>query len=292
MTWRSPSSPPPPAAASPRFGLDEDAVESVLSEVEARYLAPKAGARARAQFRHKLHLEDLLLARACARGLEPAWEEFWRRYQARLRGAARALTHETSLANELADSLLGDLFGLRTRDGARVSKLDAYMGLGSLEGWLRALLAQAHVNHWRRERRLVGLDESDRLRTLLVPPPQGESEGASARLRPQLEAALEATLEAVDAPARLLLSLYFLDGQTLAQIGSLLQVHESTISRRLDRVLGQLRRQTRRELARRGMRTGAADAAMHLNPRWLQVDVRKSLQSVAITPTPGNPRGF
>jgi len=282
MNWRSshPQRPPAWYAASQAalYGIPPEQAEQFLHEVEARYLPPRPAARQRAQFRQRLHLEELMLARACAQGHELAWEEFWRRYPQRLRASARSLTHDSARAEELADGLIGDLFGLATRDGARVSKLSSYMGLGSLEAWLFTLLAQAHVNLWRQQRRQVSLEECDPLRTLLVPPNQ-EQPAAPAALRRSLEAALAATLAAVDAPVRLLLSLYFLDGQTLAQIATLLRVHESTVSRRLDRALGQLRRQTRRELGRQGLRPAATDAAMHLDPRWLRVDVRRSLQT-------------
>lgn len=289
MNWRPPLRKHLPgwytSSQAERYGLSLPQAEAILREVEARYLPAPAGSRQRVQFRQHLHLEELMLARACAAGHDTAWEEFWRRYRARLRASARALTHDESRAAELADGLIGDLFGLTTRDGARVSKLATFMGLGSLEAWCATLLAQSHINHWRQERRQVSLEECDPLRTLLVPPNQEAA--APAQLQRSLELALATILAGVAAPVRLLLSLYFLDGQTLAQIGALLQVHESTISRRLERALTSLRRQTRRELARQGLRPDATDAAMHLDPRWLRVDVRASLQA-----HPGSHHGF
>lgn len=279
-------------AAAERWGLDEAAAGAILAEAEAKYVPAGESSGKRRKFREKLHWEELLLARACAAGHAGAWEEFCRRYQHGLRASARALTRDAVKGEELADGLLGDLFGLPVRDGERRSKLSAYMGLGSLEGWLRALLAQAHVDQWRRERRLTGLDESESFRTLVTFPHTwrdrsdeigGEEAAAASGLQRELELALETVLAALEAPARLLLNFYFLEGRTLAQIADLLEVHESTVSRRLEKVVGQLRKQVRRELGRRGLRPEATEAAMHLNPAWLQVDVRKSLRS--ITPT-------
>jgi RNA polymerase sigma-70 factor (ECF subfamily) len=255
-----------------RFGLDEGAAESILRQVEEQYLGPRAGATARRQFRAKLHLDDLMLARACAAGIESAWEVLWSRYQPRLRRAALAITREASRAEELADGLLADLFGMQTRNGERVSKLTSFTGIGSLEGWLCALLARTHVDGWRRERLLTGLEELETaaaLRLCVQPEPVASS------AQRQVESALEGALSRVDGPGRLLLSLYFLDGKTLAEIGALLQVHESTVSRRLERVLNQLRRQTRRGLG--GLGPAAWDESAQLDPRWLQVDVRKAL---------------
>src|SRR6185312_1442045 len=218
------------------FGLDLASAQAIVTEVEVKAVPEGANAAARRQFRNRLRMEELMLARACARGHDAAWEEFLSRYQPRLRQSARHITHESSQAMELADGLLADLFGMQTRDGRRVSKLNSYLGLGSLEGWLGALLAQAHVDQWRRERRWVTLDESAPLRDLLTGPNQMEATEATASpiLRQQLEGALEAALGGASAPTRLLLNLYFLDGQTLAQIGVVLGVHESTVSRRLE----------------------------------------------------------
>lgn len=274
MKWAAPTRrfrTPPPLPAE-RFGLEAGAAETILRQVEEQYLGPGAGAKARRQFREKLHLDDLMLARACAAGIEAAWEVLWSRYQARLRRAALAITREASRAEELADELLADLFGVRTRNGERISKLSSFTGIGSLEGWLCALLARAHVDAWRRERRLTGLEELETAAALRL---SVQPEPVASSAQRHLEAALEGALSRVDGRGRLLLSLYFLDGKTLAEIGALLQVHESTVSRRLERLLNQLRRQTRRGLG--GLGPAAWEESAQLDPRWLQVDVRKAL---------------
>lgn len=286
MAWRTTAG--KDIAVEARFGWNPEALAVLLTEIEARYLPAGASRQQKQQFRDRLHWDDLLLARACARGDAAAWEEFCHKYQPGLRSSARAMTRDAVRGEELADGLIGDLFGLRLRDGERCSKLKSYMGLGSLEGWLRALLAQAHVDEWRQRRRWTGLDESEPLQTLVTFPhpapasfePGAEESSAAIGLRQQLEGAIESVLRSLDAAGRLLLNLYFLDGQTLAQIAGLLGVHESTVSRRLERQIGRLRKQLRRELARQGLRPDATEAAMQLKPEWLNVDVRKSLAAI------------
>src|SRR4029078_13620642 len=59
-----------------------------------------------------LHLEDLVLACACAAGDDAAWELFVLTKRPVLYRAADALAPSGS-ARELADSLYADLFGLR-----------------------------------------------------------------------------------------------------------------------------------------------------------------------------------
>ncbi|MGN6591453.1 MAG: RNA polymerase sigma factor [Terriglobales bacterium] len=276
------------------FGISPQQAEAWLQAVEDRYLQADAGGRERQRFRRQLHVDDLILARACALGRESAWEQLWTTYQPRLRAAALRLTRNPEGAQELADSLLGDLFGLRAGGEATGSKLLSYHGLGSLEAWLCTLLAQAHVNHWRQQRHQVPLDveleHSDRMRALLVEPNQ-EIAASQAECRP-LETALAAAFDTLTPEMRLLLSLYYLDGHTLREIALLQRVHESTISRRLNGQGRRLRREVSRQLARLGLRPAAREAVLRtaagMEPGWLHVDVRASLHG---TRAPRNAHG-
>ncbi len=110
-------------------------------------------------FALSLRVEELALARACAAGHERAWEVFLTRYREKLYNIAGYIAKESSAARELADSIYADLYGTNTREGKRNSKLASYTGRGSLEGWLRTVMAQEFVNRYRRQRRTVSLDE-------------------------------------------------------------------------------------------------------------------------------------
>ena len=76
---------------------------------------------------------------------------------------------------------------------------------------------------------------------------------------------------------RMILSAYYLDGRTLAEIARILGVHESTISRKLDKLAKSLRKQIVGGLARRGMSRRQAEEALEIDVRDLQVDIRRSL---------------
>lgn len=262
-----------------RFGLSVDDIRATVEAVATRYLGADASRRERGQFVARLHIDDLILARACARGEAAAWEQFLLRFRERLHAAALALTRQPVRAAELADSLFAELYGMRVRDGERVSKLDSYMGLGSLEGWLVTLLAQAHVDSWRRQRREVSLDQSEHLKAVLAAPSPTHSADPGASRR--AEHALGAALAAMPAEKRLLLNLYFLDGRTLGQIGVLLHVHESTVSRRLQGILLGLRRKVQRELGAGG---GEAARALDFDPLSLHLDLRQCLASAGTAP--------
>src|SRR5215471_6537702 len=141
-----------------RYGLTLRAFEAVLNQVALKYV-PEATASQRLEFWRDLKLEELALARACAAGHDAAWQAFLTRFREKLYDIARGITKEDSSARDLADSLYADLYGTAERDGCRVSRLNFYMGRGSLEGWLRTVLAQEFVNRYRKQKRLVSLEE-------------------------------------------------------------------------------------------------------------------------------------
>jgi RNA polymerase sigma-70 factor (ECF subfamily) len=221
-----------------------------------------------------LHVEDLALAHACARGCEPAWEFFLNQYRQKLYDAAGAIAKEDSIARELADSIYSDLFGTRqTNDGERISKLASYTGRGSLEGWLRTVLAQEYINRYRRQRRLVSFEEKTESGR------QFEAKDNVAALSPdvRVEHAVDKALAELSAEERLILASYYLDGRTLAGIAGMLGVHESTISRRLEKVTISVRKQIVRELRQGGMSAREIDEALQTDVRDLTVDIRGTL---------------
>lgn len=254
-------------------GLPEPELGRILDEIAAKYLAPGTSEGDTLEFLEGLRLEELALARACAVGYERAWELFLTRYREKLYAAARSITREDGSARELADSLYADLYGTRTRDGCRTSKLNYYTGRGSLEGWLRATLAQEYVNRYRRQQRLVSLEEKTEAGTQFAaadPPSEPAPD-------PRLVETTDAVLAALEADERFILASYYLDGRRLAEIARTLRVHESTISRKLNKVVRALRERIRDELARRGMSRRQVEEALETDVRDLSVDVSRRL---------------
>src|ERR1700747_319645 len=144
-------------AGGERMCLTRESFSTILCEV-----GTKCGASSEAEARSfflSLRVDELALARACAAGENSAWELFLTRYREKLYLSALRIAREDSAARELADTLYADLYGTTTREGQRVSKLASDNGRGSLEGWLRTVLAQEYVNRYRRTKRMVSLDE-------------------------------------------------------------------------------------------------------------------------------------
>jgi RNA polymerase sigma-70 factor (ECF subfamily) len=230
----------------------------------------------KAAFFRSLRLPELALAQSCALGREVAWERFLSLYRAPLTQAAIAITGSATLGHDLADSLYSELYGLRQVDGQRNSPLASYSGRGSLLGWLRTTLAQRHVDHHRRVHRETPLDNLD------VPAPSPYVSAIPAELS-RLSHAVERTLQGLLPEDRFLLSSYFLDRQTLLHISRLLHVHEATISRRLKRLVTDLRKQLLHNLQSGGLSKRAAEEALGNDPRDIEINLSALLQTYQST---------
>jgi RNA polymerase sigma-70 factor, ECF subfamily len=261
-------------------GLSREQFSVILNQVAAKYLPADASAQETADLLASLRVEELALARACAAGQERAWEIFMARYREKLYDIAAYIAKETSAARELADSLYADIYGTATRDGQRVSKLASYTGRGSLEGWLRTVMAQEFVNRFRRQRRLVSLDEESEDGAQFA---ATDSEPATPA-DPRVEAATDEVLSRLSAEERFILASYYLDGRTLAEIAHALGVHESTTSRKLDKLTKSLRKQILAALERKGMSRRQAGEALDVDVRDLRVNIRDRVTQENVSP--------
>ena len=262
-----------------KVGLTRESFAAILCEVGAKHASGATSETEVRTFILSLRVDELALARACAAGHNSAWEIFLTRFREKLYLSALRIAREDSAARELADTLYADLYGTSTREGQRVSKLASYTGRGSLEGWLRTVLAQEYVNRYRRTKRLVSLEEESEEGVQYAAPEPEPVRTADQRLAQATDEAL-AFLSGED---RMVLSAYYLDGRTLAEIARMLGVHESTISRKLDKLARALRKQIVAGLGRRGMSRRQAEEALEVDVRDLQVDIRRSLAQESAT---------
>jgi len=192
-----------------------------------------------------LHLEDLALACACADGHEGAWEHFVREHRPLLYRAADAID-STGGARELADSLYAELFGLKERDGERQSLFRYFHGRSSLGTWLRALLAQRHIDRIRQTRRLDPLPADETPEA--VPAPVTSIAPERARFVVAMRRAVGAALARLVPRDRLRLACYYAQNLTLAEIGRAIGEHEATVSRHLTRTRRTIRQSVEQSL--------------------------------------------
>ena len=233
-----------------------------------------------AKFIDEMQADDLCLIIACERGDENAWNDLVERFKPTVRSAARSASSNEDAAEDLAQSIWAELYGLRVRkDGMPASKLAYYSGRGSLAGWLRAVVAQLAVDSFRKQSRLVQTEEDtefDRLardaqdghgQTVVAGIATPEESISNSFAQADMQQAVEKAIQELGAEDRLLVKLYYFDNLRLREAGAVLGVHEATASRRLTRIQTDLRKRVTKILIdERG---------------WTQTETERSFAEVA-----------
>jgi RNA polymerase sigma factor (sigma-70 family) len=220
-----------------RWGVDEARFGVALQASVARgFDGSPADAAAVERYLSSLHLQDLALAIACESGHAIAWEHFIAEYRPVLLRAGSAI--DRAGGADLADSLYADLYGLGTKSGERKSLFRYFHGRSRLATWLRAVMAQRHVDRLRVTKREDALDERDEPAS---PSGARQADPEHARFSEAAREALTAAIAGLQDRDRLRLAFYYARDMTLAAIGRLLGEHEATVSRHLSRTRRELR---------------------------------------------------
>ena len=241
-------------ARASQWGLSREGfAEGLRRSAEKRFHGARSSAAEVEAYLKSLRLEDLALACACGEGIEAAWEYFVAHFRQELRDASRAILRSSgsgndSRAEELADSLYVELYGLRsTEDGRRKSLFQYFHGRSKLSTWLRAVLAQRHVDLLRSDRGVISLEPATDgadgssafgIATVELAAPVDPDR---ATYLARIDRALSIAFATISPRERLLLAYYYVDQMTLAEIGKILGEHESTVSRQLERTRRSLR---------------------------------------------------
>jgi len=245
------------ARATESHSLDSSSLLPRVKSSVDKYLLKddeKASDQSIAEFIDELQADDLCLIVACERGDEGAWSDLVERFTQTVRSAARSASSNEDGAQDLAQSIWAELYGLRVcADGKPASKLAYYSGRGSLAGWLRAVVGQLAIDQHRKQSRTVQTEDDSDFDRLA----RGGDDGkelylATAALNPEeaiseklagaeMQTALARSIKELSDEDRLLVKLYYFDGLRLREAGSVLGVHEATASRRLTRIHGELR---------------------------------------------------
>src|SRR5258708_9545249 len=141
--------------------------EALRRSVEKRFRGTRPDAAEVEVYLKSLRLEDLAVACAGDDGEEAAWEFFVGQFRQELRAAAGAILRASGAgddlrAEELADSLYAELYGVTPAgSGRRKSLFEYFHGRSKLSTWLRAVLAQRHVDLLRKNWRTVSLEAEE-----------------------------------------------------------------------------------------------------------------------------------
>jgi RNA polymerase sigma-70 factor (ECF subfamily) len=190
----------------------------------------------------QLHVADLYLALACELGTSAAITSFATIHLAgldmHLKRFRRSSLRVDDLRREMEDTLL---FG----KGDRPGRIGQYRGRGPLKNFVAATARNITLTMLRSERRRARnvdvLTETSMLSRIPAPI-------ASARNESAVRDAVRSALLELDRRQRTVVRLHVVQGVTLTQIGRMLKVNQSTVSRTLDAALRFLQRKLRREL--------------------------------------------
>jgi RNA polymerase sigma-70 factor (ECF subfamily) len=254
------------AANSRGLGLDEIHPRVVL--VVEKYLL-RDGADATtaevATFIDEIHADDLCLIIACERNDEKAWEDLVTAFDPVVKSAARKITSNSEDADDLASSIWAELYGLRQgEDGTRKSKLAYYSGRGSLAGWLRAIVSQMAIDRFRKQSRLVQIEEDREFENLAAESSNNSNNDhvvshaenpeeiyTEQRTADDVVAALGSSIASLEPEDRLILKMYYFDDLKLKDIAAVFGYHEATASRKLVRVQSEIRKSVEKALRTR-----------------------------------------
>ena len=249
-----------------------------------------------AKFIDDMQADDLCLIIACERGDENAWNDLVERFKPTVRSAARSASSNEDAAEDLAQSIWAELYGLRVReDGKPASKLAYYSGRGSLAGWLRAVVAQLAVDTFRKQSRLVQTEEDtefDRLardahdgpgQTVMAGIPSPEESISNSFAQADMQQALGKAIQELGAEDRLLVKLYYFDNLRLREAGAVLGVHEATASRRLTRIQSDLRKRVTKILIdERGWTQAETERSFAEVAQFLETDLEALLSKEGV----------
>jgi len=197
-----------------------------------------------------LHLADLALACACADGHDAAWEHFILEQRPVLYRAAGAIDPSGG-ARDLADAIYADLYGLPKDGGERKSLFRYFHGRSTLSTWLRAVLAQRHVDRLRSARRTDALPDDES--PAAIPAPSRPPDPDRAQRLTRMQRVLAQAVAGLSPNDRLRMSCYYAQDLTLAQTGKLLGEHEATVSRQIARTRREIRAGAERLLKSEGL---------------------------------------
>jgi RNA polymerase sigma-70 factor len=225
------------AAAAAWPGLDGDRVA-----FRRRLEGLVAGEASPALALTHLHLADLYLAHECSRRTPQAIAIFAARHLSRVDEYVKKFRPAGVCPDEVRREL-EDVLLLGRRGAPRIGQ---YTGRGALAGFVAAAARNAALTQLRQTPREMMAD----LKTIDHP---AANDGSVKRLAArQYEAvisdALRAGLQSLELRQRTIVRLHMSRGVTLTQIGRMLGLHQSTVSRSLDAALHHLCSEVRRRL--------------------------------------------
>jgi RNA polymerase sigma-70 factor (ECF subfamily) len=220
-----------------------------------------------------VHAADAFLADACASQDPSALAVFEHRFIPEIAGYLARTRAAPDVVDEVRQVIRERL--LVAAEAGVPPRIGSYSGRGPLGAWLRMTTVRTLLNLRRGGH---GRIDSDELVEGAATSSDPELDYLKARYRPVFRAALEASLRELSTERRNVLRLYFVDGLTLAEIGRLYRVHETTIVRQLAKIRRDVLAATRRMLIERhGLKAAEVDSVIGLARSRLDLTMSRVL---------------
>ena len=220
------------------LGISQGALSARLMEISSRYQGASPSEKVIVPFVSQLHIEDIVLVMACALHTEAAWQVFRTLYRKYVCELCYYLIRNTTEAEDFADGIWGELY-MPDRSGR--SRIASFDGRSSLSTWMRVIVSNRIVNHRRRrsatDRTLEDIPEpidSSALKYV-------EGSWRSRRYELMIMQCLRLALRELNRHDRMILLLRYDQGLRLGQVAKMCSIHQSTVTRQLERVSAQLR---------------------------------------------------
>ena len=251
------------------LGLDLPTYANRIDSIIRKHLGRSPAPESVVRFAGALHGRDLYLATACSvssPGMEAgcpgepaeragaAWKVLETTYKGLIYDLVRFFYRSSFVAQDLADNILADLF-LPDRSGR--SRIASYDGRSSLGTWLRVVICNRSIN----AQRCSACAKSTDLQHDLPDGPalaNIELTVRAERYATAMEDALASACRELTPRERLMLLWRYQDGLQLGQIAQLLGIHQSNVTRQLERMQGKLREDVIAILAKRHRLSGSA----------------------------------
>jgi RNA polymerase sigma factor (sigma-70 family) len=235
------------------LGLDLPTYSARINSILAKHLGLSSNPKESASFVKALHGRDLYLTTACAKHspgksvngstngstehADAAWKALELNYKTFVYDLVRFFYRPGFVSQDLADNIIADLF-LPDRSG--VSRIASYDGRSSLSTWLRVIVCNRSINAQRCSANSKCTDIQpempDKPALLNI-----EMTLRARRYRACLKDALARACNALTPRERLVLLWRYEDGLQLGQIAKLLGIHQSNVTRQLERMQNRLR---------------------------------------------------
>ena len=178
---------------------------------------------------NEIYNNDLYLSIGLCKGNETAWVVFDQRFSAKIKQYALYYTKNEVLADQINLGLKGSLFLESPKTGK--SKIASYNGRGSLQSWLKVVIFRDVLSTQESDKKISSLDS-------VVFGIEDESVAQDDMLN--LEEIVTAGFKQLNEEKKLLLREYFILRRRETDLANQLQVHVSTISRRIKNICNEL----------------------------------------------------